>query len=409
MFKGRNIPKIFYGWFVVAACFAVTLTVGETFWSFGVFFKPLESEFGWSRSLVSSGYTAFLIGWSISAVVSGRLADRYSPRPILLVASLLTGLGISLCSQVQDINQLRIFLLIAGLGSGATWSVPTSTVQRWFYQRRRAGLALGIVVAGVGVGAVIFAPLINHLILTYGWRNTFLAVGIIFFVIVSISSVVIRRSPADATTVLGGQATTLKSLSKDNWTTRKVVTMPSFIGITFCMCLGIIASNALFVHLMPYAIDIGISSTASAAALGLWGGFSIPGRIMAGFISDRIGWQKVLALSLLGMGLSVLWLLFMESQWMLYCFVFFYGLFHGLRIPSQIGILSRFFGMRSLGELIGITSAIGSLISSFAPYIAGYIFDTKSSYFMVFMIVMVFLVGGSLVAIVLKEPLTRPE
>lgn len=373
------------------------------------FFKPLESEFGWSRSLVSSGYTAFLIGYSISAVVSGRLADRYSPRPILLVAALLTGLGISLCSQVQDINQLRIFLLTAGLGAGATWSVPTSTVQRWFYQRRRAGLALAIVVAGVGVGAVIFAPLINHWILSYGWRNAFLAVGIIIFVIVSISSVVIRRSPADATTVPVGQATTLKSLSNDGWTTREVVTMPPFIGIAFCVFVGVFAFNALSVHLMPYATDAGISSTASAAALGLWGGFSIPGRIMSGFISDRIGWQKVMALSLLGMGLSVLWLLFMESQWMLYCFVFFYGLFHGLRIPSQIGILSRFFGMRSLGELIGITSAMGSLISSFAPYIAGFIFDTTGSYFMVFMIVMVFLVGGSLVAIVVKEPLTRLE
>ena len=409
MDKEARGPKIFYGWFVVAACFAATLAIGETFWSFGVFFKPLESDFGWSRSLVSSGYTAFLIGWGISAVVSGRLADRYSPRPILLVAALLTGLGISLCSQVKDIGQLRIFLLIAGLGAGATWSVPTSTVQRWFHQRRRAGLALSIVVAGVGVGAVIFAPLINHLILTYGWRNAFLAVGIIFFVIVSISSVVIRRSPTNATTVPVGQATTLKSLSNDGWTTRKVVTMPPFIGIAFCVFVGVFAGNVLTVHLMPYATDAGISSTASAVALGLWGGFSIPGRILAGFISDRIGWQKVLALSLLGMGLSVLWLLFMESQWMLYCFVFFYGLFHGLRIPSQIGILSRFFGMRSLGELIGITSAMGSLISSFAPYIAGFIFDTTSSYFMVFIIVMVFLVGGSLVAIVVKEPLTRPE
>lgn len=401
--------SVFYGWFVVAACFAVTLTVGETFWSFGVFFKPLESEFGWSRSLVSSGYTAFLIGWGISAVVSGRLADRYSPRPILLAAALLTGLGISLCSRVQDINQLRIFLLIAGLGAGATWSVPTSTVQRWFYQRRRAGLALAIVVAGVGVGAIIFTPLINHWILSYGWRNAFLAVGIIFFIIVSISSLVIRQSPTNVTTVPEGQAVLPKSLSKDGWTTSEVVTMPPFIGIAFCALVGIFAFNALSVHLIPYATDTGISSTASAVALGLEGGFSIPGRIMAGFISDRIGWQKVLALSLLGMGLSVLWLLFMESQWMLYCFVFFYGVCHGLRAPSQVGILSRFFGMRSLGELIGITSAMGCLISSFAPYIAGFIFDTTSSYFMVFMIIMVSLVSGSLVAIVVKEPLTRPK
>ena len=171
MSKETKNPTIFYGWFVVAACFAVTLSLGETFWTFGVFFKPLEDGFGWSRALVSSGYTAFLLGYTISVVTAGRLADRYNPRPIILASALLSGLGISLCSQTQSINQLRFFLFIAGLGAGASWSVPTSVVQRWFYKEKRAGLALSIVSAGVGVGALIFAPLINYLILNYGWRN----------------------------------------------------------------------------------------------------------------------------------------------------------------------------------------------------------------------------------------------
>lgn len=129
MSKEVKHTTIFYGWFVVAACFAVTLTLGETFWSFGVFFKPLESEFDWSRTLTSSGYTAFLIGYTISVISTGKLADRYNPRPILLASALSAGLGISLCSRVNSINELRIFLLIAGLGAGATWSVPTSIVQ----------------------------------------------------------------------------------------------------------------------------------------------------------------------------------------------------------------------------------------------------------------------------------------
>ena len=89
----KSPNNIFYGWFVVAACFAATFTVGETFWSFGVFFNALEDEFGWTRALVSSGYTAFLIGYSIGAIVMGRLADRFSPRPILAAAALIVGLG----------------------------------------------------------------------------------------------------------------------------------------------------------------------------------------------------------------------------------------------------------------------------------------------------------------------------
>ena len=113
-------PSSVYGYVIVIAAFCILLVSFGTRMAFGVFFKPLEKEFGWSRALISSGYTAFMIGYALSVVAAGRLADRYSPRPILLVSALLAGLGTSLCSQVQSINQLRILLLTAGLGSGAT-------------------------------------------------------------------------------------------------------------------------------------------------------------------------------------------------------------------------------------------------------------------------------------------------
>ena len=286
---------IFYGWFVVAACSAVTLTLGEALWAFGVFFKPLESDFGWSRSLVSSGYTAFLIGYAISAITTGRLADRYSPRPLLLISAGLAGLGIALCSQINSITQLRLFLFIAGLGAGATWSVPTATVQRWFYGRQRAGLALGTVIAGVGVGALIFAPLINYLILGYGWRIAFLDVGILFFVIISLASLLIKRSPKEERTVSAGEAGMPESVTNHGWTIGKAVFTPAFVGITFNNCVGIFAIQAMIVHLVPHAVDVGISATASAVALGLMGGFSAPGRVLSGFLADRIGWAKMMA------------------------------------------------------------------------------------------------------------------
>ena len=186
MAKKTDKSEIFYGWFVVIACFFVTMSLGETMWSFGVFFKPLENEFQWSRTLVSSGYTAFLIPYSLSSIVAGKISDRYGPRMILIASGTLAGLGISLCSQIQSVNEFRAFLAVAGLGAGATWSVPTSTVQRWFYGRRQAGLALAIVVGGVGIGALVFAPLINYFILNYGWRNAYLIIGILFFVIIEI-------------------------------------------------------------------------------------------------------------------------------------------------------------------------------------------------------------------------------
>jgi MFS family permease len=334
-------------------------------WTFGIFFKPLEHEFGWSRAVISSAYTVFLIGYAVSAIAAGRLADRYSPRPILFVSALLAGIGASLCSQVQSINQLRIFLFIAGVGAGATFSVPTSVVQRWFYRRRNAGLALGIVVAGVGIGGLAFAPLINYLILSYGWRNTYLIAGILYFLTIAVSSLVIKPSPVKPKTTSAEQGALQSTMSMPRWTTTKALTTPSFIGVAFVTVSTILAFQVLMVHLVPHATDAGISPTVSAVALGVLGGFSVPGRIMSGFIADRINWQMTLALSCFGTALSFLWLLFLREAWMLlYCFVCFYGLCHGVRVPAMLGILGEFFGMRSLGELTGIVLAMGAIIGA---------------------------------------------
>lgn len=389
---------------MVAASFVVTSTLGETFWSFGVFFKPLEDEFGWSRTLVSSGYVAFQLGYAISAVASGRLVDRYNPRLILLGSAVLAGLGISLCSRVTEIGQLRLFLLVGGLGSGATWSVPSSVVQRWFYGRHRAGLALGIVTTGVGAGALVFAPLINYLILSYGWRNAYLVVGILFFSIIALSSFVIKRSPIGTGTDLRVKEGIQVSTSVPDWSTGKAVITVSFVGITLSACAAVLAFQVVSVHLAPYATDVGITPTVAAAALGLMGGFSVPGRILSGFVSDRIGWQKTQALSLLGLAVSIIWLIFMRAPWMLYTFAFLYGICHGSRVTTWVGILSQFFGMRSLGELIGLSSGIGQAVAAFAPYMAGFVFDATGSYLIAFIIVMVLLLGAALVAAMIKPP-----
>lgn len=405
MFKEERSPKIFYGWFIVVACFISTFTCGEALWSFGVFFKPMEKEFGWSRALISSGYTGFLLGYAISALAAGRLADRYSPRPILFLSACLAGLGVSLCSSVQSINQLRFFLLIGGLGAGGTFSVPTSLVQRWFYKKPRAGFALGVVVAGVGTGALVFTPLVNYLILLYGWRNSYLIVGILFFFTIGLSSLIVKRSPEETRVISETAEGIPNPVRSRGLTTAQILLNPSFAGITFIHCSVSFAFHTISVHLVPYAVDIGITSTISAVALGLLGGFSVPGRIISGFIADRVGWQKIIILSLFGMAFSVLLLSMLKAVWMLYCFVLLYGICHGSRVAANVGILGEFFGMNSLGEIIGIVMAIGMLIGALAPYLAGFIFDITGSYFIDFMIVIMLLLSGGIIATLITKPI----
>lgn len=170
------------------------------------------------------------------------------------------------------------------------------------------------------------------------------------------------------------------------------------------MSIGAFGFSIVSVHFIPYAMDNGIGATAAATALGFMGGFSIPGRLMAGFLSDRIGWRKVLALSFLMTASGLVILLFVRALWILYLFTFVYGMSQGTRSPAQVGIVSELFGMRSLGELIGISSGIAWFISAFAPYVAGSAFDRTGSYSLVFIIVTVFLFVGTVIAVMLKKP-----
>jgi MFS family permease len=402
--KDKNNTRVFYGWFTMGACFAVMLTQGGTMWTFGVFLKPMAQDLQWSRAQVSSGYTAFLIGYVISVVTTGRLSDRYSPGPILLVSAILAGLGFSLCSQVHTVNHLRVLLFIGGLGGGANWSVPTSTVQRWFFARERAGLALGITISGVGVGALIFALLADYLVSGRGWRDAYLMVGIIFFAVMAASSFVVKKAPGETGALSSGSGEAMNRLVLPRREMRQILKSLSFAGITICQCIAVAAFQIITAHLVPYATDIGIPSAASAAAMGLMGGSSIPGRIIGGHLSGRIPWQRILAFSHVGMGLSVLLLLFLEGAWMLYCFVLFYGLCHGSRVSAYLGILGDFFGMGSLGELIGITMAAGIFTGAFAPYLAGFLFDVTGTYRAVFTTMIVLLVASGIIARLLQKP-----
>ena len=404
MAKKTDKSEIFYGWFVVIACFFVTMSLGETMWSFGVFFKPLESEFHWSRTLVSSGYTAFLIPYSLSSIVAGKISDRYGPRLILIASGTLAGLGISLCSQIQSVNEFRAFLAVAGLGAGATWSVPTSTVQRWFYGRPRAGLALAIVVGGVGIGALVFAPLINYFILNYGWRNAYLIIGILFFAIIAGATPVVRSNPTEVQAPLDHGESGFGGREGSGLTIAKVVTNNTFLILTLAACVTIFTFQVVSVHFIPYVTDLGITPTAAATAVGLMGAFSIPGRLLAGPLSDRIGWKKTIAISLFGMTVAAVWLSFSRSEGMLYGFAIIFGIFWGARSTAINGALGAFFGTRLLGELIGISGATGNLLAAFVPYIAGYIFDTLGSYSIVFISLAVLLLGVSLLSTTLKKP-----
>src|SRR5512136_332696 len=190
-----DTPKrdpFYYGWVIVATCFVAATSYG-LFYTFGVFFKSLQAEFGWGRALTGSVHSVHLLIYAISTYYFGRLTDRIGPRRALSLGAVFIGVGLCLCSQIQNIWQLYLFYIIASLGSGVTVSLPNATVQKWFIKKR--GLALGLVTAGVGAGTLLLAPLSNSLIANFGWRLAYVFIGLLFWGLLTLNALFMEENP----------------------------------------------------------------------------------------------------------------------------------------------------------------------------------------------------------------------
>ena len=169
---------IFYGWFVVAAAFAVTFVGFGCAYTFSAFLESLQRDFGASRGSVSlvfslAGFLYFALG-----IVSGPLADRYGSRRLALAGMLLIGLGLAAASAARNLVEVYVaYGLGVGLGVGCAYVPAVGAVQRWFVRRR--GFASGLAVSGIGVGTLVMPPLATLLIETLGWRGAYLALGAI--------------------------------------------------------------------------------------------------------------------------------------------------------------------------------------------------------------------------------------
>jgi MFS family permease len=184
----------YYGWVIVVAfCIIGTIIAGAGY-SFGVFFKSIESEFELSRAVTSGIFSISMIFTAIFAVLGGWALDRYGPRVLLPIMGLFIGLSLLLTSQTNSTWQLFLtYSLLLPIGTGATFVVITSTVSRWFAKKK--GLALGIAGSGVGLGALFMAPFATFLIVNFDWRIAYIILGLLAWVIVIPLSKLLKKDP----------------------------------------------------------------------------------------------------------------------------------------------------------------------------------------------------------------------
>lgn len=373
--------RLFYGWIVVLAAFAVTFVGFGSVYTFSAFLEPLQRDFDASRGSVSlvfslAGFLYFGMG-----VISGPLADRWGARPLVIVGMLLVGVGFVLASAAQTLLEVYLaYGLGIGLGVGCAYVPAVAVVQRWFVKRR--GFASGLAVSGIGVGTLVMPPLAAWLIETVGWRGAYLVLGSLTAVIGVGMSLFIANDPRDKGTGPDGAVVDMDAplVPLAGASVGEAIKSPQFACLYIACLISSFGVFVPFVHLVPYALDHQVSPSSAVLLIGAIGIGSTVARFCLGTIADRMGRQPFLLAMFVGMAAALgIWAL-AAGFWLLAAFAFLFGLFYGGWVAILPAVIMDHFGGRNVSTILGIlytSAAIGTLVG---PSAAGFMFDASGSY-----------------------------
>ena len=396
-------PRVFYGYIIVAAGLIIMLIIQGSFTSFGVFFNPIISEFGWLRATISGAPSIAFVFMGFGYIIMGALSDRFSPRIALMVGALVFGAGYLLMSQLGAVWQLYLFYPLVGIGVSASDVVILSTIVRWFVKKR--GIMTGITKTGTGLGILIMPLLASYFVSHYGWRNSYIILGILVMVITITVSQFLRRTPEQMGLLPDGELKMVESYSNMATTGLSFAeaVRTSQLWMTCALSLSMFCCvQVVIVHMVPHAIDNGISELSAAGILSIIGGTSILGRVAMGYASDRIGSRLALIVCCSSFIVSFVWLLWARELWMLYLFALVYGFGHGGLFAIVSPLVATMFGIRSHGTLLGIVFCCGNAGGAVGPLMAGYIFDITGSYRIAFFILIALSAIGLTISLALR-------
>ena len=383
--------KIFYGWWVVlAAGVGLFMSVAPIFaFTFGVFFKPLSQEFGWSRTEISLAFSLNTLVASAVLPLIGRLVDRFDARKVIVPSILIFGLGlISFYFLSASLWHFYTLYLVMGIVGTGTMPVPYSKViSHWFDKKR--GLALGLALAGVGLGTFIMPSLAQALIAKVGWRQAYALLGLMVMgVTIPVVGLFLKETPQimgllpDGETVVytraakqGGQKQGLNC--REAWHTGTFWLM---VGAFFLMAASI---NGCVIHLVPMLTDRGLSAQSAAFAASLFGGALLVGRVGTGYLLDCFFAPYVAACFFCGptLGLFLLWS--GAAGGLAFIAAILVGLGLGAEVDIIAYLVSRYFGLHAFGEIYGYAFAIFVLGAGIGPLLMGGSFDATGSYSLV--------------------------
>ncbi|MFH2133540.1 MAG: MFS transporter [bacterium] len=392
--SGNDKRPFFYGWWIVLSCFMLLfLFAGAGFYSFSIFIKPLEADFGWSRSQISLAMTIYMVVSGLMAPLVGLMTEKYGPRRVMSLFAVGFGATFILVSLTEALWFFYLaYALLAFMSAGVSF-VPVSTVlARWFVKRR--GTALGIAMLGISMGGLIMAPLIESLNTTYSWRTAFVFMGILVWVIgLPMTLFVIKGHPRDVGMLpdnglpleIPADGETASAwpeveIGETGWPLRSALRSRTFWCVVATFILAPAAQMGVLQHQVPLITNIGISGTAAAAALGFTAGLGGIGKLSFGRISELIPLHYTALLCFGLQALGVLVIYHASSSMHVWVYVLIFGFAMGGNIVLLPIVVGQYFGLVSFGVIMGIVTFFQALGSGSGAIISGLVYDATGNY-----------------------------
>ena len=358
MGQGLDSPR---AWGVVAAAFAAMFVAFGIAYSYGAFLDEMRDDFGVGRAAGAAFFSLTSLLYFGLGGLSGAASDRYGPRRVLLLGAAALGLGLVVTARA---GSLGVALVAYGVGVGvgvACAYVPmVALVGAWFERRRT--LALGVSVAGIGIGTLAIPPLTAALIESIGWRDSYLVLAAVGVAALLLCALAAAPAPVRGSAVASSLADALRDRQY-----RLLYLATALLGIPLFVP---------FVYLPSYAEERGVDPVLAAGLVGAIGTASVVGRLALGALAAPLGLLRVFQSCFLAVALSfLLWWVAGGSYAVLLAFAVVLGVGYGGYVALAPAVVAERFGVERLGALLGVLYTSAGIGSAVGPPAAGAVID----------------------------------
>ena len=404
----------FYGWWLVAvAGFIMVVTSVPVFQAIAVWSVALEAQFGWSRTQLGLALSFTRIEGSLTGPIAGYLVDRMGTRFMVFSGLLILTMGFYLFSQVQNLWMFYLAYFIMSVGQGqAGWITVMTLLNHWFVRHR--GMAMGLAMMGMGVGALILVPLIAWLIDPeadrLGWRRTAEILAVVTLVSAIVLPKIIRNKPEDVGDYPDGEppvpvtATQGEPEEELELTIGQALRTQAFWAISFGHGFGSMVVLATMSHLGLLMQDVGYGLQIAGWIITIQTAVAIVFQFFGGWIGDRIPKNIALFIFTATQGIGVVFLTLGPDIMNFYIFAVLFGIGFGGRTPLTTAIRGDYFGRASFGKILGISTVPMNFLLLIAAPLAGFMRDELGDYDMAFLLLAGFNTLGAVLFLIARRP-----